>query len=200
MAKQKGTVDKWKIKKWYKVVLPENFNSREVAETVASSEENLMNRRVDVSLRNITGNIGHQHVKITLEINQIKGDKAFTELTGFELHRDYLKRMIRKRMSVIEIISDVVCKDGKRTRVKTFVFTRRRIDASQKGSIRKIVEDIVNMEAKNSDSGRLVQDSIFGKISSQIYKEIKRIVPIKRVEIARVKMVKEKKESTPEKG
>lgn len=199
MAKKTGTVDTWKTKKWYKIILPENFNSKEIADTVSSSEENLLGRQVGISLRDVTGHIKQQHIRISLEVTEIKGDKAITELVGFELHRDYLKRMIRKRMTIVEVISDVTCKDGKKLRVKTFVFTRRRVDTSQKEILRKIVSEMIPNVARSTDSQRFIQDAMFGKISSSIYKKTKTIVPIRRVEISKVKTVKEKKESSPKK-
>ena len=86
-----STSDTWKKKKWFKIIAPKVLNQKEIGETLALEGENLIGRKIMPSLRDTTGNIRQGHVKIALQISDVKGDHANTKLIGHEIQRDYLR-------------------------------------------------------------------------------------------------------------
>ena len=106
MAKKKKTIDTWKTKEWYSLVAPVAFNEKEFGETPSSAPEKLKGRTCKPTLREITGNLKKSHINLTLRIKDIKGKKAYTELAGHEIQRDYVRRLIRRRMNVVRLVSD----------------------------------------------------------------------------------------------
>ena len=47
--KRKKTVDKWKKKKWFKIIAPKQFNEVVLGETPAEKETQVINRVVEAS-------------------------------------------------------------------------------------------------------------------------------------------------------
>jgi small subunit ribosomal protein S3Ae len=175
--------DKWKAKTWYNVLAPTSFDQVTVAETLADEPEKLKNRVSEVSLQDITNDFRKSHIKLYFEINEIEGTNAHTRFIGLTLTSDYLRRMIRRKRSKVDGIYDVRTKDGARVRIKPFATTDHRIQNSQKKVIRNIMKKTISDQARASTLSAFVKTIIDGKLGSEIYKNCKKIYPVKRVEI-----------------
>ena len=101
MAKE---ISSWKQKTLYRIIAPENFESKEVGNTLASDPKNLIGRRIDVSLKELTDDKTKQHLKVILEINDVKEDRALTKFRMFSASQGYLHSNVRKGMSKIDYI------------------------------------------------------------------------------------------------
>lgn len=181
-------VDTWKKKSWYTIISPKSFEGKEVGITLAGDEKKLINRIIMVPLRNITNKLSHQFVKLRFKIKSVKGKEAFTEFVGFELTREYLRRNIRRRRSIIKLVRDITTKDEMKVQLTVYTFTLRKIDTSKKDEIRRIMIKYLDDIAKKEDSNSIVQKSIFGTLSTDISKLSKKIAPIRRVEVAKCKI------------
>ena len=184
--------DSWKKKNWYTIISPKDFEEEEIGITPAFDEKKLTNRIIVVPLRNITNKISHQFVKLRFKIKNVKGKNAYTELVGFELTREYLRRNVRRRRSIIKVVRDLTTKDGKEIQLTIYTFTLRKIDTSKKDGIRKIMIEYLDDLAKSENLDSLVQKSIFGALPTEISKISKKIAPIRRVEVAKCKIRGEK--------
>ena len=175
--------DKWKAKTWYNVLAPEAFDQVTVAETLADEPEKLKNRVSEVSLQDITNDFRKSHIKLYFEINEVEGTNAHTQFIGHNLTSDYLRRMIRRKRSKVDGIYDVRTKDGAHVRIKPFATTDHRIQNSQKKVIRDIMKKTIASQASANTLSSFVKTIIDGKLGSEIYKNCKKIYPVKRVEI-----------------
>ena len=188
MVRGKGKVDKWKTKSWYNVLAPELFERKEIAQIVATEDNDLVDRVVEVGMDELTGDHTHGYANLKFRVNEVKGRNALTTFIGHELSRNYLKTMVRRRKSVIREVVDAVTKDGKGMRIKVVVFTGVRIKANAKTGIRLAVEEIVKNHCKGITLAQLEQEVLFKKFSSFIYKQIKKIAPVRRVEIRKTEL------------
>jgi len=175
--------DKWKAKTWYNVLAPQAFDQVTVAETLADEPEKLKKRVSEVSLQDITNDFRKSHIKLYFEINEIEGTNAHTRFIGHTLTSDYLRRMIRRKRSKVDGIYDVRTRDGARVRIKPFATTDHRIQNSQKKVIRDIMKKTIADNARANTLSAFVKTIIDGKLGSEIYKNCKKIYPVKRVEI-----------------
>lgn len=187
MAKAK-TADTWKTKQWYTVNAPEFFEGKQIAQLIASEDKVLMNRIVRISLSDLTGDMTHSYALLNFRIFDIKGKSAFTKLIGHELSRSYLRTLVRRRRHVINEVCDVVSKDGQGVRVKIAAFTGTKISTPCRTAIRNAVKDEMIAAAKDHDYGQLMQELIFGKISSRLYNKVKKMAPIRRIEIRKTEV------------
>ena len=181
--------DKWKAKTWYNVLAPESFDNVTVAETLADESKKLIKRVSEVSLQDITNDFRKSHIKLFFEIHEVEENNAHTRFIGHTLTSDYLRRMIRRKRSKVDGIYDVLTRDGARIRIKPFATTDHRIQNSQKKIIRDIMKQTIVQQAKNSTLSEFVKIIIDGKIGSEIYKNCKKIYPVKRVEIYKTHVI-----------
>jgi len=181
--------DKWKAKTWYNVLAPQAFDQVTVAETLADDPEKLKKRVSEVSLQDITNDFRKSHIKLYFEINEIEGTNAHTRFIGHTLTSDYLRRMIRRKRSKVDGIYDVRTRDGARVRIKPFATTDHRIQNSQKKVIRDIMKKTIADNARANTLSAFIKTIIDGKLGSEIYKNCKKIYPVKRVEIYKTHVI-----------
>lgn len=181
---RKRKVDKWKQKEWYVITAPEMFEEKKIRETPAISEEELIGRKLTVPLRDITGKRNHKNTQITFEINEVEGDKARTEVKGFQLSRDYIRKNIRKRRSVVKTIKDLEV-NGSTLHTTIYAFTVNKVHTHKQKKMREAMNKKIEEESKENDVESLIQKMIFGKTATNVFKGIKTISPVKRVDITK---------------
>jgi len=192
VVKKRKTADAWKKKEWYAIYSPKSFEEKEIGISPASEPDNLMNRIIEVPLREVTGNMAHQFVKMWFRVTDVKGKNAYTVFDGFELVREYLRRNVRRRRSMIRVVKKVETSDGKKLNVTVYAFTAWKVETSKKNLIRKVMLDAIVRIAKENNFETLIQKMVFGTMASEIFKELRAVTQIKRVEIAKCVMLSEK--------
>lgn len=189
MAKRKSrrtarrVKDKWKTKRWYRIVSPDMFDGRVVGESPASDPELLLGRVCDVNLQDLVGDFSKIHIKVKLKVNGVRGGECISRFIGHDMTTDYIRRLTRRRRSKIDSVYDVSTKEGYKVRIKVLSITDKRINTSIKGSLRNRQEKIIKEESENSTLSHLVQKMLFGKLATNIKKGCKDVYPLKRVEI-----------------
>jgi len=184
-------VDSWKLKEWYEILAPEMFGRTKVGETPADDPQKLIGRVVEVTLGELVNDFTKQNIKMYFKIHSVSGKIAYTKFIGSEITRDYLRSLVRRRTSRIDGNIVVTTKDGYKIRVKPVCFTIKRINSSRKSAIREIMEDIIRKRASELDFTQFVQEVVLGKLSSDIYKQVKLIYPPRRVEIRKTEVEEE---------
>jgi small subunit ribosomal protein S3Ae len=185
VEKKTKVVDKWKMKSWYSVVAPENFESREIGQIVSSDEANLINRVVKIGLSELLGTFSQAtaYTAVFFRVREVKGKTAHTIFIGHELVPGYLRTLARRRRSIINQVEDVVTRDGVRMRLKAISISGLKISESTRVDVRKAVSNALRAIAKETDAATLTQEMVFGKLSAKLYGAIKKLGPMKRVEI-----------------
>ena len=186
----KTVLGRWAYKKWFTVHAPPMFNSVEVGEVPADEAEKLINRTLEITLFDLTRDLSHIHVKLRFQIDRVEGEHAYTRFKMLELTRDYIKSLVRRGSSKITTIHDVTTRDGAKLRITVLAVTAFRCKTSQKRSIRAITRKVLEECAVSSDFSKIIVDSVFGKISNDIFLMAKKIYPLRKVEIAKIKVLK----------
>jgi len=180
MAKKKK-VGSWKDKSAYDVIAPENFDSVSLGTTMASNPDMLKGRNVDISLKDLTGDRGKQHLKLVFIIEKAEGNNAHTRFKLFKMNPGYLKSRVRKGGSKIDYIEAIEIGD-KKVKIKIITVTNGHIQSSQKRDVIVKLSSILKSHRKDK-LNEFAQMAIFGKLGTEIYHGIKNICPIKRVEV-----------------
>jgi len=190
-ARRRRVRDTWKEKNWYTVTAPQLFGEKEIGVTPARDPKLLSKRRVEATMRELTGDFSRQYVKLKFEIENITGDKAATRFIGHEVTTDYVRSMIRRGTSRVDAPKIVKTKDGYKIKIHILAITTRRAKSSQQRYMRKIIEDKIEEIANDKTFDELVEGIVTGKIASEIYHEAKKVYPLKRVEIIKTKVLGE---------
>ena len=181
--------DRWKSKNWYNVLAPPAFDNTTIAETLSDSPDGLINRVTEVSLQDMTNDFRKSHITLFFKINKVDATNAHTEFIGHTLTSDYLRRMVRRRKSKIDGVYDVTTKDGAIIRVKPFATTEKRIQSSQKKVIREAMKKTIFDLAKTNVMSDFIKIILDGRMGGEIYKNCKKLYPIKRIEIYKTEVI-----------
>ncbi len=181
--------DKWKLKKWYRVLAPPLFESVQIGTTPADKDWKLLGRVFEVTLFDLTGDFSKHHIHLYFQVYDVKDDVAYTRFKGHELARDYMKSIIRRKSSKIAAIVDVQTKDGYVLRVQGVALTAYRCKTSQKRAIRKEMVRILRERAAEMTLDEYIKAMIFGQLANEIFEAGKKIYPLRKTEIYKSKLL-----------
>jgi len=181
--------DRWKAKKWFNVLAPASFENVTIAQTLANDPDLIIGRVTGISMQDLTNDFRRSHILLYFKIHEVEDSNAHTHFVGHSLTSDYLRRMIRRRRSKIEGVYDVTTRDGAKLRVKPFATTDKRIQNSQKRVIRESMKSTMTKQAKSNTLSEFIRDIIDGKMGRDIYKNCKKLYPVKRVEIYKTELI-----------
>ncbi len=185
VEKKAKVVDKWKMKSWYSIIAPEYFEGREIGQLVSSDEANLKDRVMKIGLGDLTGSFSQStaYTSLFFRVKEVKGKSAHVEFIGHELVPGYVRTLARRRRSVMNQIDDVVTKDGVPVRIKIICVSGVKVSEAVRADVRKTISASVKSLAKQTDFATLVQEMVFGKFSAKVFGTVKKIGPLKRVEV-----------------
>jgi small subunit ribosomal protein S3Ae len=175
---------------WVPVYAPEAFGKVEVAEIATRDIEKINGRTVEISLYDITKEIEHQFIKLKLRITKVENNKAYTTFIMHDMTRDYIRSIVRRGTSRVDLITDMQTKDGWTIRIYVIAITIRRISASMKSRIRKAALQALSDRVPQLTLDELVREMTLGKLASLVAEKVKKIYPCKKVEIRKSKVIK----------
>ena len=176
-------IEGWKAKSWYRIHVPEVFGKSYIGDTISSDPDTVMGRILQTTLGEIIQDYTKQHIKIRVKVTSVAGDAAYTEFVGHELTRDYMRSMVKRRTSRIDTILPVTTKDGKVLRITMTCLTLTRANLSQVHAIRSTMTQFILSYAAQRDFPAFVKDMVSGEITKELFKLVKPIYPLRRVEI-----------------
>lgn len=186
---KKRVRDKWRSKDWYTVLAPPYFGGTELGTVPSDSPDRLVGRVVDATLYDLTNDFAHQYLKMFFQVSEIEGKTARTIFRGHEYSRDYLRSLVRRRTTRIDIILTITTKDEYKVRVAVSAFTLTRIRTTQEHAVRALMKKIVEEKAKTLTFDQFIQEVVLGKIASDVYNEAKKVAPLRHVGIRKSKLV-----------
>ncbi len=189
MSRAPQVKDKWKLKKWYRVLAPEFFGNVEIATTPADDPSKVLGRTFEVSLFDLTGDFSKHHIMLKFQVVNVEEDVARTWFKGHELARDYVRSLIRRKSSKVVAITNVTTSDGYVLRVAAVSLTTYRCKTSQKSTIRKEMMRILSERASQTSLAELVKSMVFGTLAAEMFESCKKIYPIRKVEIYKSKLL-----------
>jgi small subunit ribosomal protein S3Ae len=190
-ARRRRVRDTWKEKQWYKITSPKAFGGNEIGTTPAKDPEFLLKRRIDTTMRELTGDFSKQYVKLKFQISEVAGDTAGTRFIGHQVTTDYVRSMIRRGTSRIDAPVIVKTNDGFTMKVHILAITTRRAKSSQQKYMRETIQELLIKIAADKSFEQVIEGLVTGKIASEIYHKAKKIYPLKRVETIKTKVLEE---------
>ena len=181
--------DKWKMKKWFRVVAPPIFENLPIGTTPSDKEWKLLGRVFEVTLFDLTGDFSKHHIHLYFQVYDVKDDTAYTRFKGHELARDYMKSIIRRKSSKVAAIVDVTTKDGYVLRVQGVVLTAYRCKTSQRKAIRKEIVRVLKEKAESMTLDEYIKAMIFGQLAIDLFEAAKKIYPVRKTEIYKSKLL-----------
>ncbi|KZX14742.1 30S ribosomal protein S3ae [Methanobrevibacter filiformis] len=188
-AKRRRVRDTWKEKDWYTIKTPIAFGDKEIGDTPSRDPDFLIGRRVDVTMRELTGDFSKQYIKLRFEVENTAGNIANTKFIGHQVTSDYVRSMIRRGTSRIDVPVVVDTKDGYKYKLHVLAITTRRAKSSQQKFMRETIHDLVKNVNSDKTFEDVIESAVDGRLASQIYHKAKKIYPLKRVDIIKSKVL-----------
>ena len=151
-------------KKWFTVVAPQLFNSKEIADIPAYSAEELQHRFVEATGQMLTGLPKDANRKYQLQIIETKADKAATAPAGYYLTEGFVQRFARRYKDRFVYVLTVGTKDGKQVRFKWFFLNVKKLHHSVRGEILRQTKNLTTDAAKEFDSVKIFEPAAIDKI------------------------------------
>lgn len=172
---------------------PPMFDEREVGETPASEPNSILGRRLQTTLKELTGNIRKgSKVKVDFEVESVTGTTAKTRFHSLELVRSYVRSMVRRRVSRIDPIFIVDTKDADKLRIKALLITTRRVRTSIKDALRKETQKLVTEAAKERTTEEFIKSIADDAMTKELRTGLHTIYPLKKVEIRKIESIRPK--------
>jgi small subunit ribosomal protein S3Ae len=190
-------VEGWKAKSWYRIHVPEVFGKSYIGDTISSDPGTVMGRILQTTLGEIIQDYTKQHIKIRVKVTGVAGDAAYTEFVGHEMTRDYMRSMVKRRTSRIDTILPVRTKDGKTLRITMTCLTLTRANLSQVHAIRSAMTQFLQAYAAQREFPAFVKEMVSGEVTRELFKLVKPIYPVRRVELIKSRLEPEGTAAAP---
>jgi len=179
----------WRAKEWYDIIAPTMFGGAKIGETPTLDARQLSGRVLETTLGDLIDDFSKSHIKLYFQVRGVEGNRAVTKFIGHDMARDYVRSQVRRRATKIDNISTVATQDGYKLRISSMVTSLRRIQSSQIEAVRSGMHEVVERRAAERTFDQFVQEVVLGKLAADIYKVIKKICPVKRVEVRKTKVL-----------
>jgi len=176
-----------KVKVWLKLITPEFLGRKEVGEIPANEPEVAKGRRVILSAIDVLGDFNKYYLKFIFKIGEVDNQNAYLFFDGLECTRDYIARMIRRKVDRTDLIVDKVTKDNIKLRIKTITVTRR-VPRSIKTKIRKMIDEFLSKEISNLTMDEFILKIVSEDLKNSIIKEISKVYPIRHFEFRKIEV------------
>ncbi len=182
----KKTDIKLKKKRWVTLIAPKDFHEVELGEALCEKPEQVVGRTVLVSLSSLTNDPKKQNVQVRLRVTSVQNDKAFTELTGYELSGAYVKKVIKRVGGKIEDSFTVITKDNIAYCIKPLLMTRHKTYKSTLNDIRLKIREHLTADFKAMDSPAALAAVLQNKLQKDMRDVVKKIYPLSLSEIRKL--------------
>jgi small subunit ribosomal protein S3Ae len=180
---------KTKTKEWFTIIAPKIFDEKEIGRTMISDPKGLTGRRISLSLMELTNDFSKYYMKFAFKINRIEGNKAFVNFDGSECMRDYISRMVLRRVRRVDAVQDLTTKDGIKIRVKTLAIISRRAKSSIQKNMRVSIKEMIKEEVENSTLDEFIEKIISDEIKGRVLRESRKAYPVRNFEIRKTEII-----------
>ena len=184
MAEEKTT--KIKKKRWIQIVAPANFNNELIGGIPVVESKLVIGRLVTANLMSLTNDMKKQNINLKFVISKIHEDKAVTSLYGYYLNSASIKRLVRKGKQKVEVSFACKTADNRRIRIKPVLIPINKVKGSISSALEKAVVDYIVPYAAKTNFDAMIRDLISGKLKRDIKTLLKKIYPVRVVEIAKL--------------
>lgn len=183
-------IKKSKSKEWFTIVTPEYFDEKEIGRTMATDPNTIINRRIVVSLMELANNFSKYYMKFIFRITKINGNKAITEFDGSECLRDYISRMVLRRIRRVDTIQDLTTKDDVKIRVKGLAIVSSKTKTNVRDIIRNSIREMVKKEVESLTLEDFIKKIISDEFKNRVLQEARKIYPVRNFEIRKTEIIR----------
>jgi len=166
-----------------------------LGETFSEKPELVKGRQVRANAGELASQSRKHHITLKFKINAIKGNSAETYVVGHEIKDSYFRRFVRRRNSKVQYTQQIKTRDGAKVKIKVVTVTARKLERKKETDIRNIMKKEVEQYCSSRMYNRLTLDLVFGNFTGKLLGSIKKVAPVKRIEIVKSELMGKPPES-----
>lgn len=175
-------------KKWVSIKASKFFDSEPLGECFVTDSEKLIGRTVTANLANLTGDIRQQAVTLRFVVNSLDGESGVADAVGYEMAPSAIRRMVRRGSDRIDESFSCETSSGQKVIIKPMLVTKTITKSAVHGSLRKTLLASLARQVKKHTFESLINEIITSKLQMAVKSELKKIYPLKSVEIKSLKI------------
>ncbi len=187
MARVKG---KLKGKEWLTILAPKIFGEKVIGETPFTDQKTVINRVVEVSVPELTGDHSKFYMNLKFRIIKTEGNNGYTRFDGYECLKEHVLRNLRRRLQKVEIINYYETKDNWKLQITTVIILNRNTPTTIKKSVRKIVYEFLKENLKKLPLDDFLKITITGILQKKVKNEVNKTYPVRFSEITKIEVIK----------
>lgn len=169
---------KIKRKRWYPILPTSQFRVPEIGESFTAEPSKLIGKTVAVNAMELTRDPKKQNVKIIFKINEVKDNKAFTEIKSYQMLTSAVKRFITQGKSKIDSSLKLETKDNINVVAKPVLITRSKTSRSILSKLRKNSEEFLKTAIKKNTYNENINLLLDARLQSQLREHLKKTYPL----------------------
>lgn len=175
-------------KDWYEITAPELFGGETISETPAEEQEMVQGRTVKVGLKDLMPSSDKYFMDVFLQVEEVEGDTARTQLVGHTTSREYISKMVSRGSNRIDTVVDVQTADGRTVRVKTIGVTIRKTNSAKVTHVRDRIEETIRTFAEDRSYDDLMESIFADEVQREVRDACQDIYPLRSFEIRRTEL------------
>lgn len=181
---------KSKSKQLISIMAPKVFGEIELGKTFASEPSYIIGRKINTNVMNVVSDSNKYYMKLIFLINSVDDTKALTEFIGSELLREYLSRMTLRRVKKIDMVQNLVTKDGVKVRVKSVAVISKKMSTRTKFDLGAKMKELVKQQVESSTMDDFIEKMINDEIKMRVMKEARKIYPVRYFELRKTEVIR----------
>ena len=204
---KKGEKHPFTKKEWFSVIAPAALReSKSVGWTCCKKptgtqmvSDFLKNRVAEMSYADITNSAKDVAKRIRVQIEEIQGSSCFTSFYSYELAREKIAAMLKKRQTLIEVVSEVKTTDGVIFRIFLYAVTTKsrnqvKLNSYAKSSkvraLRKRLFAELAAQASTLTSKNFIHEVVSEALNANLEKAANDVIPGVKLQIGKLKIAK----------
>lgn len=176
-------------KNWYELQAPDIFSVDVVAETPAEKDSQVIGRTVKESLTEIMDDASKYYVDVEFRVNEVEGNKAFTEINGMECSSEFVSRMVRKRSDRLDLVEDFETSDGRKVRVKVVGATVKKASGKTLKDARRTIKEVIEENASEQSYNEFMENIFLDNLQNEIRDRTNKIYPFRELEVRKTELL-----------
>lgn len=187
---KKDAAKKLKGKDWFLIMSPPEFGSNFIGETPTLDPKTLIGRTIEANLAEISNKPNKYHMNLIFRIKALKDHTAETEFHGFFCSKEYMFRMVRKKVQKVRTINDVVTKDDWALQLTSVIVLNRNTKTEIQKKVRKFIAEYLEKNIREAPIDKVIKGVLAGAIQKNIRMAGSKIYPIRFSEIEKIEVLK----------
>lgn len=204
---KKGEKHPFTKKEWYSVIAPAALReSKSVGWTCCKKptgtqivSDFLKNRVAEMSYADISNSGKDVSKRIKVSIEDIQGSSCFTAFHSYELSRERVAAMLKKRQTLIEVVTEVKTSDNAVFRIFVYAVTTKRpgqtklnsyAKASKVRVLRKRLFAELSAQAAALTSKNFIHEVITEAVNPKLEQVANEVIPGVKLQVGKLKIAK----------